>query len=197
LGWTVQKSTLKRELLQKMAVGGIFRFYMGADDSGALALRLQGGRLVEDFAVDVAVGGFAVFVVVVLVVVFGGPEGGGGGEFGFDVEGLLAELVDELLGDAFLVGVEVEDGGAVLGADVGALAVELGEVVCFEEEAGEGFEGGFGGVEEDFDGFGVSGGVGADLGVGGVLGVASGVAYGGGDDAGGALEVVLGAPEAS
>ena len=153
--------------------------------------------VVEDFSVGVAVGESSFMEVVVLVVEFGGVELLGGGDFGFYFEAFLVKDLDEFLGGFFLVVVLAEDGGAVLGADVGALAVELGEIVGFEEEYGEFFVGGLVGIEGDQDGLGVSGGSGADLLIGGIGGASAGVADGGLDDAGGFLEVVFGAPEAA
>ena len=51
--------------------------------------------------------------------------------------GGVPQLIDIRLGDTFLVFVGVEDGGAILPADVVALAVELGGVVGGKEDAQE------------------------------------------------------------
>ena len=67
----------------------------------------------------------------------------------------------------------------------------------FEEEDGEFFVAGAEGIEGDEDGFCVSGFSGADLFIGGIVEVAAGVADGGFEDAGGALEIIFGAPEAA
>ena len=91
----------------------------------------------------------------------------------------------------------IEDSRAVGGAGVGALAVESGGVVDGEEDAEELAVGDAGGVEDDFDGFGVVGGFGGDLIVGSGAGFATGVAGGGFDDAFDALEYGLRAPEAA
>ena len=107
------------------------------------------------------------------------------------------ELRDVGFGDALLVVVGVEDGGAVGGAGVRALAVERGGVVDGEEDAEELAVGEARGIVDDFDGFGVVGGLGGDVVVVGGAGGAAGVAGGGGEDAFDALEDGLRAPEAA
>ena len=111
---------------------------------------------------------------VVLVVGLGVVEAFEGGELGDD--GLGEGVGDFELGDvggadlSLLVG-GVEDGGAVGGADIVALAIELGGVVDDGEEDLEEFAvGDPGGVVDDFYGFGVAGGFGGDLVVGGGVG---------------------------
>ena len=147
---------------------------------------------------DVAVAG--VFAGKVLVIGLGeveALEGFDGGDDGAG-EGLgVVELLDVGLGDAFLVVVFVEDGAAVLGAAVGALAVEGGGVVAGEEDAEELAVGDFRGVVGDADGFGVTGVAVADALVVGGVGGAAGVT---GDDVLDALEGFedgLSAPEAA
>ena len=54
---------------------------------------------------------------------FGGVEFFGGGYFGFDLVAFLFEELDQFFGDLFLIFILIEDGGAVLGADIGSLAV--------------------------------------------------------------------------
>lgn len=68
---------------------------------------------------------------------------------------LLLHLLRHLLGFFFLFGGVVEDGGAVLGAGVHALAVLGGGVVHLVEELEEGAVGEEGGVEGHLEGFGV------------------------------------------
>lgn len=73
---------------------------------------------------------FAVDPVVVLVGGLGGKEGGGFGDLSNDGPGeVLLDGGAGVGGEFFLFVAVVEDTGAVLGADVGALAVELGGVV--------------------------------------------------------------------
>ena len=100
-------------------------------------------------------------------------------------------------GDSLLIGGTEEDGGAVGGSDVGALAVEGGGVVDGEEDAEELAVGDARGVEDDLDGFGVVGGFGGDLVVGGGAGFSTGVAGGGFEDSLDALEDGLRSPEAA
>ena len=90
-----------------------------------------------------------------------------------------------------------EDGGAVLGADVVALAVEGGGIVDGEEDVQQVGVGDASGVEGDADDLGMTGAPGADLVVGGVGGGATGIA---GDDIGDAEDLVedgFEAPEAA
>ena len=98
------------------------------------------------------------------------------------------ELRDVGFGDALLVVVGVEDGGAVGGADVRALAVEGGGVVDGEEDAEELAVGEARGIVDDLDGLGVVGGLGGDVVVVRGVGGAAGVAGGGGEDAFDALD---------
>ena len=63
----------------------------------------------------------------------------------------------------FLSLVAVEDCRAVLLADIGALAVDLGRIVNLKEQFGQFFIADPGGVENYFDRFGVTGGPAADL----------------------------------
>ena len=157
---------------------------------------LEGGDL--GTVADLDVGVVGIFERVVLVVVLGAVEGFERDDLGDDfvlpgVGGI--ELRDVGFGDALLIVVGVEDGGAVGGADVGALAVERGGVVDGEEDAEELAVGEARGIVDDFDGLGVVGGFGADVVVVGGAGGAAGVAGGGGDDAFDALEDGLRAPE--
>ncbi len=125
---------------------------------------------------DEDVGVVGIFEGVVLVVVFAGVEGFERGALGDDGAGEDfggGELRDVGFGDALLVGGVEEDGGAVGGAFVGALAVEGGGVVDGEEDAEKLAVGDAGGVEDDFYGLGVVGGFGGDLVVGGGVGCSS------------------------
>lgn len=73
----------------------------------------------------------------------------------------LPPLVVDLLGNLsrllLLLGIVVEDCGAVLRAGVGPLAVGGGGVVHFVEEFEEGTVGYFLGVVDDLEGFGICG----------------------------------------
>ncbi len=62
-----------------------------------------------------------------------------------------------------------EDGRAVLVADIGTLAVELGGIVNGEEHFAQSLERNLLGVEGHFDHFGVAGVVVADVAVGGIF----------------------------
>ena len=149
---------------------------------------------------DQDVGVVGVVQGIVLVVGLGVVEAFEGSDLGDD--GLVEDVGGIELGDvggadfALLV-VDVEDRGTVGGADVGALAVESGGVMNGEEDLEELAVGDFGGVEDDFDGFGVAGGFGGYLVVGGGVGRTSGVTGGGCRDALDALEDGLGSPEAA
>lgn len=68
---------------------------------------------------------------------------------------LLLRLLRHGLGLLLLLGGVVEDGAAVLGAGVHALAVGRGGVVHFVEELEEGGVGEGGGVEGHLQGFGI------------------------------------------
>ena len=155
-----------------------------------------------DFGVvaDHDVGVVGILEGVVLVVVFAGVEGFEGGDLGDDgvrKDFFGGELGDVGVGYALLVGGAEEDGGAVGGALVGALAVEGGGVVDGEEDAEELAVGDARGVVDDFDGLGVVSGFGGDLIVGGGGGFAAGLARGGLEDSLDALEDGLRAPEAA
>src|ERR1035438_9107390 len=81
------------------------------------------------------------------------------------------------LGGLFLVLVGVEDDGAVLSADVGALAIFLGGVVGDGEKDLQKLAiGDLGRIVGDLDGFGVTGGAVFDNLVVGGLGLAAGIA---------------------
>src|SRR5262249_19682163 len=94
-------------------------------------------------------------------------------------------------------GVVIEDTGAVLAADVGALAVQGGGVVKVEEDFEDVGVGDLLGVELDFYSLGVAGLAGADFFVGGIAGKAAGVAGADRPNAAQAFEHRLGAPEAA
>ena len=96
-----------------------------------------------------------------------------------------------------LLVVVVEDGGAVLRADVVALPVERRRVVGLPEDFQQVVECDFVGVVGDLDDLGVAGAAGADLFVGRVVDVAAAVAGDDGLHAAEALEHGFGAPEAA
>ena len=124
------------------------------------------------------------------------PEGTGGRDLGDDLPRPQArrfDVGDRVLGDLPLLVVRVEDGRAVAGADVVALAVLRRRIVDLEEELEEVAEAHLVGIEDDLDGL----GVGAVLAVGGVGDVAARVADPGRDDAGHLADEVLHAPEAA
>jgi len=146
----------------------------------------------------VAGGAVGVVVEVFLVVVFGFPEGLGGYDLGDDgsAEGLACrQLGDDFSGDGGLgVGVG-EDGGAVLGADVGSLAVGRGGVVNLEKVLGQPAVGNPVGVEFQMNDLGMVGVAETDALIGGVVDPAAHKADFGFDDAGHVLEGMLDAPE--
>lgn len=110
-----------------------------------------------------------IFFKVVLVIVFGGEKFFCFFDFGDD--GPVEELLRPgfgFFGDLFLFGRMGVDCRAVLGADIGALAVERGGVVDFPEKVEDFFVGDDFGIEFDADDFGVSGKAAADIAVGGV-----------------------------
>src|SRR5277367_195073 len=81
-------------------------------------------------------GDCAALLEILLVILLGLPEGLGGDDLGDDrlPELLLrGQLLDHLLRRRFLFGRVKEDRTAVLRSPIGALAVELGGVVEFEE----------------------------------------------------------------
>jgi len=137
---------------------------------------------------------------IVLVVGFCGVEVFEGFHFGDDLSGEFVgggEFGDLVVNDLFFAGVAIEDDGAVLGADVISLAVELSGVDAGEEGLDEGGEGYFGGVIIYLDGFGVAGSAGLHLLVVRVQVVAAGIARYDVSDAGEAFEDDLGVPEAA
>src|SRR3954451_8450733 len=139
---------------------------------------------------------------VLLVVVLGVVELAKGRDLGRDlaVAGLAQALGERglraLRGLALGLGA-VEDGRAVLGAHVVALAHALGRVVVLPEELEHLLVAGLGGVEDGEHGLGVAGPRRADLLIAGVLRVAAGVADRGGPHPVGLPEDALGAPEAA
>src|SRR3954470_19643890 len=139
---------------------------------------------------------------VLLVVVLGVVELAKGRDLGRDlaVAGLAQALGERglraLRGLALGLGA-VEDGRAVLGAHVVALAHALGRVVVLPEELEHLLVADLGGVEDGEHGLGVAGPRRADLLIGGVLRVAAGVADRRGPHAVGLPEDALGAPEAA
>lgn len=91
----------------------------------------------------------------------------------------------------------VEDGAAIAIANIGALAIELGWVMQSKEVSQKSLVADLFGVKGDLDGFGMAGGVGADLFVGGVLGVSAGIASCGFSNTGDLVKIVLNSPKAA
>ena len=76
---------------------------------------------------DVAIGGAALFQVA-LMIFLGGPERAGGRNFGGDGVAELSAGFQRLFGffrGGFLLGRMVKDGGAILLAEIRALAIDL------------------------------------------------------------------------
>ena len=122
------------------------------------------------------------------MIFFGPPECPGGlylgdNAFGFEAA-LCRKLVNLCLGLRLLLRRVEEDGGAVLRAPVRTLAVEGSGVVEGEKGVEELVVGDAGGVEVEFDDFGVASGVGADIFVAGAVKLAALIADGGCGDAG-------------
>lgn len=142
-----------------------------------------------------AVGLFPGLGIVILVIVFCGVEEARGLELGDDFEPPLFEQCDELFGCLLLRFCQIKDRRAVLLSDVGSLPIFLGWIVDFKEGTSEGLVGGLVGIEEDFDGFGMTGVAGADLFVGGLSHCSADIARGDSDYPGDLLQVMLDAPE--
>jgi hypothetical protein len=103
---------------------------------------------------------------VLLVVLFGGIVGGGGGDLGNDRPAILAAHLQASLrchGGVALLRAVVEDGGAVLGADIPPLAIQGGRVVVLPEDLKELLVADPGRIIYDLDRFRVPGPTGADL----------------------------------
>ena len=155
-----------------------------------------------DFGGDhkLAVGLVGIVFEIILMVILGAVEDIQRGDFGDDGVGPQVGGVEfgaDGLRRFLLRLIVIEDGRAVLRADVVALAVGGGGVVDGEEDFQYLAEGDDAGVESDLDDFGVAGAFAADLLVGGVGHVAASVA---GDDGLYADEVVVDgfqAPEAA
>ena len=162
----------------------------------------SGGFGEPDARVGVAAVAEGVLGEVLLVLVLGVVVLRRRGDLGGDVaEAAAGQLVavdlGQVAGGLLLLRGRVVDRGAVLGADVVALAHALGRVVDLEEPLHQVGVGDDGGVEDDPDGLGVAGPAGAHLFVRRVRGVAAGVADGGRVDPGDLPVDLLGAPEAA
>ena len=83
----------------------------------------------------VAIRGLVGALVVVLVIGLGEPEFAGVVDGGGDGVAVGLELADEVLHGGALLGAGDEHGGPILGADVGALAVDLGRVEALLPQA--------------------------------------------------------------
>ena len=94
-----------------------------------------------------------------LVILLGGPPLACGGNLGDNLAlvPLVVCLCGDVAGNLFLLVVVEVDGGAVLGAGVGALLVEGGGIVHAVEEFEELAVGDLGWVEDDLGSFGVCG----------------------------------------
>src|SRR5688572_11877718 len=88
------------------------------------------------------------------------------GDYGIRPESLGFNLADDLLGDGFLRIAVIENRRTILRAGVIALAVQRSGVVNGEEYFEEIAVGGDGGVEDDLNDLGMSGGTGADGAIG-------------------------------
>src|SRR5437588_514302 len=108
--------------------------------------------------------GQAALLQVLLMVVFGHPEGGGGYDLGRDRPRELAlPAFFRRARQPFLLGVMEENGGAVLRADIWALAIERGGIVIRPEDIEQLVVGDARRVEIHLDSFGMPGLAGADI----------------------------------
>src|SRR5205814_7496270 len=120
-----------------------------------------------------------VLLEILLMIVLGGPELAGGDDLGHDRAVPLARARDALLhalGDLPLLVVVIEDGGAVLRADVVVLAVHRRGVVHAEKVAEQLLVAALRRIEDHLDGLGVTGVAAAHVAIGGILRAATGVA---------------------
>ena len=177
----------------------------GGDRRGAAAVRRRPRRRRDPAApadadrrpLDPA-GCAAVLDQVLLVVLLRRPERRRRRDLGRDRLAELSLRACLRLGrDLELLGRVGEDRGAVLAADVPALAVHLGRVVQAPEPVDELAVRDLGRIEGDFDRLGVAGGAAADRLVVGLVHVPAGVADLDVGDAGRVAEVDLDAPEAA
>jgi hypothetical protein len=141
-----------------------------------LNLGVERGKGTEVMAGALVAGG--VSVEVLLVVLLGGPPLASRSDLGDDgvLPPLLIGEVGDLAGSLFLVVGVVVDGGAVLGAGVGALAVQAGGVVEAVEELEELAVGHLVRVIDDLRGLGMASLAAADGAVRRVVEVAANVA---------------------
>ncbi len=106
---------------------------------------------------------------ILLVVVLGGIEGHGRNDLSRDGLGVNArffQFLFEALGLLLLLVRMKKDRGAILRAPVWTLAIDLGRIVVFKEHFQQLRITQFGGIELNFDGFGMTGAVGADIFIG-------------------------------
>ena len=120
--------------------------------------------------------GAAVFVMVALVVLFGAVEGACRGDLCGDGRAGSDHLLLFLHCDLLLLWGVGEDGGAVLGADVGPLSILGGGIVHVPEDLEQILVGNDLGIKGDFDGFGMAGIAIADGAIGGIFCVAASIA---------------------
>src|SRR5581483_10642454 len=147
--------------------------WLTSEQRGELLVELPYLRVDHDHAVRVPE---PVPLVVIDVVRLGRVKGLERRDLGHDPVLVVArgvDFADDLFGDLLLGLVVVEDGGAVLGPDVFALAVGRGRGVQLEEHLEQGPEGDDVRVEGNLDGLRVAGRAGADGLVGGIRYVAT------------------------
>ena len=154
-----------------------------------------GGMHLEDFLIYVAVGGLAGLFVIILVILLRGPEFPGGNQLSLYIVALFPELPDEIFGDLLLPLVHIKNHGAILPAHIGALAIELSEIVGLKVKLCELFKIGFCRIKNNLDCLGVAGLVGADLLVCGIIHLAARIADCCRDNAGSFLKMIFGTPE--
>jgi hypothetical protein len=144
-------------------------------------------RVWKRTASDVAAG-LATLLQIFLVVLLGAPERLSGLNLGDDAPGKVVarscELLDLGLGLLLLLGGMEEDGGAILRAPIGTLAIRRSGIVEIEERVQNLFVADFFGIELQLDYFGVAGLISADVFVGRLVEGTAFIADGGGRNPG-------------
>jgi len=146
--------------------------------SAARGTSRDGNEAHHPLGIDMAAGQAALFQIL-LVVVFRGVKRNRRDNLRRDRFGIAVRLLQRLfrsLGLRLLLGRMEKNRGAVLRTPVRALAVDLGGIVVFPENFQQVGIGDFGGIELDFDGFGVARAIGTDFLIGWVFRLAAGVA---------------------
>ena len=124
-----------------------------------------------------AIGRTAGFEIVILMVFFGVVKLTGLFKFcGYFVTFIFQEP-DKFFGYLFLFLNCIKNNRPVLVTNIRSLAVDLGKVMGFKKQAGQGFEAGLFGVENHFNGFGMAGCTCTNLLVGGVFNISANVSY--------------------